>query len=251
MPQIQLRYHEEINRRIWLRDDGFERLHMVILKGCDLICELSASLPSERDYNLVFHDVFSRSVSFTLFDTDTYPSDGYKSIFFCPHDKTPGPFGDFGFGVDNPDERAFTVYCGHIAPNPDHGRLNASQRCAPRLRKSIFVPEWSFSAVHHFSGGAPTSNFSYWFLPMDLQGSNSSSSHGLLREFGLEFITSEQVKQLDSYRHLLKAEPSFELGYQSYFEQEWDPDMRRWRGVASGRVRAGWLTSEKRKFLLD
>lgn len=249
-PQTELRYSNDVNRRLWLLNNGFEVLHEAVRIGCQRVYAMSSSITPSQNYELHYYDVNSPSNSFTLYETDTYPPDGYEGLFFCPRDRTPGPFGDFGFGTGETSERTFSLHAGRIAHNPEHGLRNVSQTKPPRMRRSTFREDWAFTAEHLFVEGQPTSQFTFWMTAVHLCGDNMGT-HGLLRFLGLKPVTLDRLVELPSYRQLLGRLPGLKVEFEPFYEEELDSRTNRWRGVVSANIKTGWLSSERRKFLLD
>ena len=251
MTDVTLKYDEQINRRLWLTGGGYAVLGAMIKIGCGRAYSLSSTLEPRRDYDRIFYDVDAPATNFPLFETDFYPPDGYEGVFFCPHDLTPGPFGTFGFGTGSSDDRVFSMHKGRIVPNSAHGSANVSQRQRPRLRKSIFREEWSFTASHKFRSGSPTPDFSYWLMATHLSEQDTSGTLGLLQVLDLSPMAAEYLKQLPSYLQLARQVGGLSEDYSPFYEQELDPKSNRWRGVVNARIKTGWLSSETRTFYLD
>ena len=252
MSAISLQFNPDLPRRLWLLDEGFGRLHGVIRGACERAHSLSSSIAvGSTGTDIRYYDVDHPVVSFSLYDTDTYPPDGYSGMFLCLHDFIPGPFGNLGsLAKMGQAERMISLHYGQIVHNPGHGISNVSQREAPRLRKSIFQEFWGFRADHVFRNALPTTEFLYSVQATDMSGSNPNVA-GLVALLELNPVDVNALRRLPEYTRLLSSNVILSTENCRFYEQELNRDTEQWHGFVNVQVKTGFLSSEWQRVFLE
>lgn len=246
MSEVELHYTD--THRPWLLNDGFDALHLFLQKLCGLAVLVSIFNDPVEDglIRMYFCEEPDRPF-FSAYDTDTYPEDGWSGFLFQPHDFIYGPFPTSGYGKRPERTRWFTVMYARVEHNPEHGLSNVSQLSAPRLRPSILVEEFGFDAEQLVEPDG-TLGIRFEYSNLRLQG---AITHNLYRELGLEIVQEHHVKRLPAYQNFLNAKRGNGVSFERYYSQEYDPDTRRWRGVANGFEKDGWFSQRKVKVWLE
>lgn len=256
-PRTILEYR--LHSRVWLMDNGFERLHEFVNKLCDLAYLASCRIPSIESENKCY-DVVS-DIHFPRYDTDFYPPDGYESIFVEFHDFIPSPFGNQGVRAEATDyDRPMRIFMGRVEPNPSHGKGNVSQTEPPRLRKSKLIEKWGIDVDHRFADRLPTLDFSYSLTSHHVgwQSEHSPNYKGLLSVLGLVPVVGEgkygivRGQCVTSLPEVQKAlsEVDGSIVYEVVHEEDWLPSRQVWRPFIDVTVKSGWFSTEKRRIFL-
>ena len=241
---IQLHYDLIPNKRIWLLPGNFDLLHGVLLRLCEeIVYPISCQIEPGANTDLLrYYNVRNPTINFKLYETDTYPPDGHKGLFFHASDYTPGPWGNMGAVREKGEfQRCVALYQGTIVHNPEHGEHNASEREPPRSRKSVFSTGWGFQFSHIYFDGKPTNEFRFH---LDASTLSQSSAYGLLRLLELLPVTKEELIRMPGYQCLRDQYEIVDLERGPWFEEEFDQQEKCWRPFVNIWVKNNWLNSE-------
>jgi hypothetical protein len=248
---VNVSYCPYERKRVWLKHNQFDAFHAVVVEGCALMYPLSRDLPISGSPEIRYYDINYPDLNFCLFETDTYPPDGFISTYFYAADYIPGPFGNLGqLTGDDEFERHVSLHHGKIQHDPDHGKHNVSQRAPPRLRKSVFVEQWGVEAVHIFREGRPTNEFWYSMRATDFNLGTPGLGR-LIRKLDLSPVTDSDIRESPAYARLCQRYGTVEFEHHYFHEQEFDPDQRRWRGFINAKVKTGFLSSTWQQIYLE
>ena len=251
MPKTILRYSRDT--RLWLKGNGFSQLQEAVHDLCEKIYPMSCRLtpPFDPAWEYVYYDINS-SVQFRLYETDTYPPDGFQSLFFSPTDYIPSPLGNLGSRPGQTFERQVKVCAGAIVYNPKHIKSGSE-----RSRPSTFREDWGIELKHHFEAGEPTNRFEFDLpiralaYPLGYQ-TNYKGFFESLNSKGVEPVLFQDLPRYPEYNRIKsKIIPTSIATENGYLMQRFDEAQKRWRGFIVATLWKGIFFQKGKEIFLE
>ena len=237
--------------RIFLLDNGFDKLHKFVNDICDLAYIVSCRIDPNKSRNQCYDTI--SNICFSRYETDFYPEDGYESIYIEFNDTIPSPFGELGVKQDAINfERSMRIFMARIEYDPRHGESNYAETQTPRIRKSKLVEKWGLDVYHKYLNRQPTFEFSYSITEYEIshQSEYSPNYKGLLSTLGLITLSENERNKSNLFKNSLSNINISDVVYKTFLEEEWQQKISMWRPFIDVNMKTGWLSSEIRRIIL-
>lgn len=230
---------QECMERVWILDDGFEKVHEFIRRLCAMVYQASLQNTTVQEGGCNV-DTQGQYV-FLGFETDHYPPDGHKALFIRYPWDIPTKFVTVDKEVPQENYlREIEIYFGEIVPNPhrDKSWVNTTY---PRKRASDIEKLFTITVKHEVKEGVPTLNFFYTF-------NSDTVSKPVLTMLGLKWfrtkgLTASDLHAIPGMPEAMAEVKAEEMEEVDVIDEVWDEYDGRWKPI----IRPRWPKSKFEK----
>lgn len=220
---------QETLRRVWLLNDGFEKLHEFVRRLCAMVYRASADNSFVQDPSRVV-DLRTGKV-FDRFASDLYPPDGYRGLFiiYTLYDPTTENVTINGVSVELM-RRKFDIVYGEVVPDPYRSMCYAN-KMYPRKRDSSINHLLSIRVSHEFKNGHPTLNFYYQFTSDDVRKPECKQALKMLglKTIGTKGLKPSELHSIPGMTEALTKVKAEEIKEVEILDEDFDEYDGRWK----------------------